>query len=149
MNDPRPPWPERALQLAEWWSQWGTCAGIHTGAVVFDRDWHPLVNGFNGAPRKQPHCQGLPRLLDKNGHCLRCRHAEKNCITQAARRGVSLERTTLYTTHRPCIRCCLDIADSGIVLVTYRHDYDSDHLRQEALDVLERAGVGYTQLGAA
>lgn len=140
----RPPWPSRIMMLAEWWSMFSTCCRLHVGSVVVDDDFQVLVTAFNGAPRRLPHCD--EGTAQKDGHCLECIHSEMNCIDQAARVGVSLHQTHLYTLYRPCIRCSLSIAQVGFASVNYRHDYDSDGMQHEALRTMGRANVEVRQL---
>lgn len=46
-------------------------------------------------------------------------HAEANLVSQAAKRGVSLDGLTLYVTHFPCPVCAKIIALSGIKKLIY------------------------------
>ncbi len=50
-------------------------------------------------------------------------HAEMLAITDAARRGVSIEGCTLYTTTYPCHGCARHIVASGISSVVYVEPY--------------------------
>lgn len=82
-----------------------TCDRAHIGAVFINEDYEILVTGYNGAPRKHPHCDDVGHLMENN-HCVRTTHAEQNAIVQAAKRGVSLKGSILYVTHSPCFICC-------------------------------------------
>jgi dCMP deaminase len=55
----------------------------------------------------------------------RSAHAEANAISLAAKKGVSLEGSTIYCTLEPCITCSKLIVMSGIARVVYEHPYDS------------------------
>lgn len=46
-------------------------------------------------------------------------HAEASIIAQAAKKGISLENTTLYASHFPCPTCAKLIALSGVKKVIY------------------------------
>jgi cytidine deaminase len=50
-------------------------------------------------------------------------HAEMAAITDAARRGISLENTTLYCTTFPCHLCARHIIAAGIKRVVYVEPY--------------------------
>src|SRR5712671_1457604 len=50
-------------------------------------------------------------------------HAEMSAITDAARRGLSVERATLYCTTFPCHICARHIISSGIKRVVYIEPY--------------------------
>ncbi len=51
-------------------------------------------------------------------------HAEMMAISDAARRGISLENCTLYTTTFPCHNCARHIVSSGIRRAVYLHPYE-------------------------
>ena len=54
-------------------------------------------------------------------------HAERNCIVDAARRGVEVKGTTMYVTCEiPCTPCLVEIINAGVVsvVVTKREYYD-------------------------
>ena len=53
-------------------------------------------------------------------------HAEANAITRAARLGIALEGSTIYTTSLPCNECAKMIVSSGIVRVVYSETYKAD-----------------------
>jgi dCMP deaminase len=61
-------------------------------------------------------------------------HAEQNAIADAARRGVSIQDTTIYITHRPCINCAKFIISSGIIKIKYLSDYRNDDLVDQLLN---------------
>jgi len=50
------------------------------------------------------------KLLD----LYRAIHAEEEAILQAAKLGVSINDTILYTSTEPCLLCCKKIINSGI-----------------------------------
>ena len=50
-------------------------------------------------------------------------HAEANLICWAARKGISLENSSLVITHSPCIECSKLILTSGIKEVFYEEEY--------------------------
>lgn len=53
-------------------------------------------------------------------------HAEANAITRAARLGIALEGSSIYTTTLPCNECAKMIVSSGIVRVVYCETYKDD-----------------------
>lgn len=57
-------------------------------------------------------------------------HAEMNAITDAARKGVSLEGTTLYCTTFPCHLCAKHIISSGINRVVYIEPYPKSYVSE-------------------
>ncbi|WNK00449.1 anti-phage dCTP deaminase [Thalassospiraceae bacterium LMO-JJ14] len=50
-------------------------------------------------------------------------HAEMNAICDAARRGLQIDKATLYTTVFPCHMCARHIISSGILRVVYIEPY--------------------------
>ena len=133
--------------LAEWWALWSTCSKGSVGAVVVDEDFQVLASGFNGAPRGIKHCQDQDEpLVDADGHCLYCIHAEMNCGHQAARTGVSLRGGTLFTLTRPCIRCAMNMVQWGLDSVFYRDLYLGDPFHDRAIWLLRHSGVRVSRL---
>lgn len=97
-----------------------TCRRHHVGAVAV-RDKHILATGYNGAPAGLKDCLGLGCLRDAlnipsgTRHEI-CRgiHAEQNVIIQASLHGVSLEGSTIYCTHTPCVLCAKMLVNARI-----------------------------------
>ncbi len=132
MNQKRPSWDEYFMMLAKLAASRSTCLSRPTGAVVVN-DKQVITTGYNGSLPGQKHCMD-------DGVCFRrslkwpeamkydmCRsaHAEANAISLAAKKGVSIEGSTIYCTLEPCITCSKLIVMSGITRVVYEHPYDS------------------------
>lgn len=77
-------------------------------------------NGFLGG------CQHISILRDD--HEQATIHAEINSITDAAKRGVSVQDSVAYITHYPCLNCFKALASSGIRTVFYANDYRNDEV---------------------
>lgn len=124
----REPWPVYFMRKAEMASDRTTCRSRAVGAV-FVRGKSDVISGFNGVPPEYPHpkscarrdagCQSGERL-----DLCPCNHAERNGIAQAARLGIALEGTTVYSTVKPCVMCMGDLAVAGISKVVYFAGYD-------------------------
>ena len=84
---------------------------------------HNIVSfGWNGTPRLYDN-----RCEDDSGRTLDCViHAEQNAIAKAARQGIPLYGSTLYTTLSPCFDCSKSIIQSGIKSVIYFECYRVD-----------------------
>lgn len=138
-GEDRPSFHEVFMEIAYTWAKRATCLRRQVGAVIA-KDKQQLTSGYNGAPRGVPHCGEL-------GGCIReklgipsgqrheiCRgtHAEQNAITQAAKFGINIEGSTLYTNTFPCVICTKMILNAGISTVVYDSDYD-DPLSKEIL----------------
>ena len=116
----RPTIDEYFLKIASVVAERSTCRRHHVGAVAV-RDKHILSTGYNGAAAGSKDCLELGCLRDELGipsgerHEI-CRgiHAEQNAIIQASLHGVSLEGSTIYCTHTPCILCAKMLVNARI-----------------------------------
>lgn len=121
----RPSWDETWMDVAVIASRRSTCGRASCGAVIVTLDNQLISTGYNGAPRHHDHCTEVGCYLVA-GSCKRAIHAEMNAIYQAARVGASLNGSTLYCTHRPCIHCFPAIVQVGIQRVVYSQPYLTD-----------------------
>jgi dCMP deaminase len=116
----RPSIDEYFLKIASVVAERSTCMRHHVGAVAV-RDKHILSTGYNGAAAGLKDCLELGCLRDElkilsgTRHEI-CRgiHAEQNAIIQASLHGVSIEGSTLYCTHSPCILCAKMLVNARI-----------------------------------
>ena len=127
---------EYFLKIASVVAERSTCRRHHVGAVAV-RDKHILATGYNGAPSGARDCLELGCLRDEMNipsgtrHEI-CRgiHAEQNVIIQAGLHGISLEGSTLYATHTPCILCAKMLVNAKIKkLVTFGSYNDDEFIR--------------------
>ena len=138
------------MRFAELAATRTTCLRRSVDAVIV-KNKHILATGYNGAPKKVPHCKDL-------GGCLReklnvpsgerhelCRvlHAEQNAIIQCAMSGQNIEGTTIYITHQPCIICSKMIINAGIKRIVVREGYPDNLAKQ----ILSEAGLSIIMLG--
>lgn len=143
-------WDEYFMRFAELAATRTTCLRRSVGAVIV-KNKHILATGYNGAPKKVPHCKDL-------GGCLReklnvpsgerhelCRalHAEQNAIIQCAMSGQNIEGATIYITHQPCIICSKMIINAGIKRIFVREGYPDNLAKQ----ILSEAGLSIIMLG--
>ncbi len=112
-----------------------TCPRASVGAVLV-REQRILTTGYNGAPRRVPHCTEVGCELVA-GHCVRSTHAEANAVVQGALHGVQLEGATAYCTHQPCVNCAKLLISAGIVRIVYEAPYDDPFAQR----LLAEAGV--------
>jgi dCMP deaminase len=144
---PNPEW--ILMQSALLWAQRSTCSRAQVGAVITFRG-RQVSSGYNGAPAGLPHCDhskegvitslvidGVPQPMKPDPGCQKAVHAEANAIAFAARHGVALEGSVLYTTHAPCVACAQLMINSGIRKVNYLNDYRITDGRK----LLERVGI--------
>ena len=139
----RPDVDEYFLKIALVVAERATCRRHHIGAVAV-RDKHILTTGYNGAPAGLKDCLELGCLRDEMNipsgerHEI-CRgiHAEQNVIIQAALHGVSLEGSTIYCTHTPCVLCAKMLVNARIRRFVSCGKYSDDTF----VDLFREAGI--------
>lgn len=126
---PRPSWDTYFIQLCHLVATRATCDRKHVGAVLV-RDRRVLSTGYNGSAPGEPHCDDaghdLVELAGGAVNCVRTIHAEANAILQAAKYGVPVQGTTLFTNTYPCWPCAKMILGAGITEVVFDADYNVD-----------------------
>jgi len=123
---------EYFLKIASVVAERSTCRRHHVGAVAV-KDKHILTTGYNGAAAGLKDCLELGCLRDElnipsGERHEKCRgiHAEQNVIIQAGLHGVSLEGSTIYCTHTPCILCAKMLANAKIKRFVSFGKYNDD-----------------------
>lgn len=138
------------MDTASIWKQLSVCKRNQVGCVIGTDDGRILVNGYNGTISKTDNnCEETCNVCNgENKDCSRCGgkgiisskfvvHAEQNAITFAAKEGIKLKGTTLYTTTSPCPDCAKLIASTGIRRVLYLDEYKDT----SGVDFLNHCGV--------
>jgi len=141
----RPDADEYFLKIASVVAERSTCRRHHIGAVAV-RDKHILTTGYNGAPAGLKDCLELGCLRDEMNipsgerHEI-CRgiHAEQNVIIQAALHGVSLEGSTVYCTHTPCVLCAKMLVNAKIKRFVSFGEYNDNTF----IDLFKEAGIEF------
>jgi len=139
----RPDVDEYFLKIASVAAERSTCRRHHVGAVAV-KDKHILATGYNGAPAGLSDCLELGCLRDElkipsgERHEI-CRgiHAEQNVIIQATLHGVSLEGSTIYCTHTPCVLCAKMLVNAKIKRFVSFGQYDDNSF----IDLFREAGI--------
>lgn len=147
----RPTRDETLMIVAATFAKRSTCSRASVG-VVIARDGRILVTGYNGSPAGMPHCDhtcncggvytlpGEPGGHDADcpaGPCKMAVHAEANAIAYAAKHGVRLEGSVMYTTYTPCVPCAQLIINAGITEVFAANAYRD----MSGLNLLTMAGI--------
>ncbi|MDR1846763.1 MAG: AAA family ATPase [Bacteroidales bacterium] len=141
----RPDWDEYFMALANMVASRATCDRGRSGCVIV-KDRQVLVTGYVGSPMGLPHCDEVGHLFKKtthedgtiSNHCVRTVHAEQNAICQAARRGISIDGSTLYCRMTPCRTCAMLIINCGIRRVVCEKRY---HIAEESEAMFGDAGI--------
>lgn len=144
------------MKIALAWSEQSTCSRRQVGCVIA-LDGRTLSSGFNGAPRGMPHCNhecDCEALIYPGEHVVHhddCQsgphgcvavHAEANAIAFAARHGIALLGSTLYTTLTPCVKCAELIVNAGVTCVVWRSVYRD----LAGLDLVVASGISTRQV---
>jgi dCMP deaminase len=103
----------------------------HSHGVGWYKKWVRL-GGWMGGTKDRP----LPDMEDVEEGCQRTIHAEANSLAWAARRGISVEGATMYSTYSPCRMCASLIIAAGISRFVYDKEY-----RLGRLDLLDAVNI--------
>ena len=137
----RPSWDEYFMATAFLISSRSADNRLHVGCVMVSSGAHKnriIAAGYNGYLPGSPHQSRI-----RDGHEQATVHAEQNAISDAARRGVSLDGATAYITHFPCINCAKIMAAAGISEIKFHFDYRNDEIVTE---ILAEANIAVTKL---
>jgi dCMP deaminase len=139
----RPDFDEYCLKIASVVAERSTCRRHHMGAVAV-KNRHILTTGYNGAPAGGKDCLELGCLRDEMGiesgtrqEICRAIHAEQNVIIQAGLHGVSLEGSTVYCTHTPCVLCAKMLVNAKIARFVTFGKYNDDRF----IELFHEAGI--------
>lgn len=152
-------WDKTFIEITEKFAEQSTCVKRKVGAVLV-KDLRILSTGYNGTPsgfcncntvfrdmdektgkinlNKGIICVGKPQFITHHDFAERYEiHAEQNCLSFAAKNGVSTDGCTLYITTAPCVNCAKIIIASGIKNVIYKEIYKNDF----GIKLLEEANI--------
>lgn len=162
-------WDKTFIEIAEKFAEHSTCVKRKVGAVLV-KDLRILSTGYNGTPAGFCNCNDVFKYTDEKTGKINLNtgviyvgkfqldahdfithhdfaeryeiHAEQNCLSFAAKNGVSTNDCTLYITTAPCAQCAKLIIASGIKEVVYKEIYKNDL----GLELLKEADVKVTCL---
>jgi dCMP deaminase len=127
-NKGRLDWDEYFMSIALLSSCRSPCSRLHVGSVIVKNN-RIISMGYNGFIPGAPHTS---RIID--GHEQSTIHSEMNAIGDCAKRGTSLDESTIYITHYPCVNCFRSIASCGINKIIYLYDYNNNEIVKELAD---------------
>jgi dCMP deaminase len=129
---PRSPPPEERISWNDYFMKAATLASVRSpcdrlkvGCVIVKNN-RLISMGYNGFLAGTDH-----RSIVRWGHEQATIHAEINAITDAAKRGVSIDDSVAYITHYPCINCFKALASSGVKKIYYQVDYKNDPILED------------------
>lgn len=141
------------MEIAEKFSTLSTCGRLKVGAVITKNN-RIISTGYNGVPSGLQHCceihKGIDFSIPENNEMHKQfsaqyeLHAEQNAIVEAAKNGIALNGSILYTTVEPCDYCRKLIAQSGIKNVFYRYKYDRNNKESDL--IAEKLGLIIKQI---
>jgi dCMP deaminase len=106
------------------------CVSKQVGAVIV-KDGRILSTGYNGTPAGFINCcdhwDGAYTSEHHEWSKTYEIHAEMNAIIWAARKGISIEGSTIYVTLEPCSECSKNIIASGVLRIVYLKSYEHNH----------------------
>ena len=114
-------WDEYFMSTAILLSSRSSCKRLHVGCVLV-KDKRIISGGYNGFLSGAPH-----ESIIIDNHEIATVHAEQNAIADCASRGVSVNNSTCYITHYPCINCAKILAASKIQNIIYLNNYKNDN----------------------
>lgn len=121
-------WNEYFMSLAFLISSRSSCSRLKVGCVLV-KDTRVVSVGYNGFLPGAPHLS-----IVRDNHEQATVHAEQNCISDCAKRGISCENGIAYITHYPCINCAKILAASQISEIIYFNDYKNDEIVKTLLN---------------
>lgn len=122
--DQRPSWDDYFIATTLLIAARSPSERLHVGCIIVSPPPHPnriIAAGYNGFLPGAPHIERV-----RDDHEQSTVHAEQNAVTDAARRGVSLDGSTAYISHYPCINCFKVLSAAGIKTIKYFSDYKND-----------------------
>jgi len=132
---------ELYLSIAQLLRTQSTCTRGAVGAILVS-DRRIIATGYNGSPPGMPHCLDVGCDIGPDGGCQRSIHAEANVLASAARHGVSVVGSTLYSTHGPCLKCAQLIMSAGVEAVVFQIPYRLP----DGVELLDRANIPTRQV---
>jgi dCMP deaminase len=135
----RPSWDEYFMSIADLVKERSTCLRRKVGAVIV-KDNRILTTGYNGAPPGTKHCEEIGCLRElmsipsgQRHELCRALLGEQNAVIQAAKNGIPIEESTIYTTTYPCVICTKILIASGVKRIVYKNGYP-DELSKKFLE---------------
>lgn len=121
------------MDMAERFAQTSEAKRLRVGALLV-KDDRIISLGVNGTPKGWPSevCEGPDGQTWPH-----VRHAEKAALDKLRSSPESGAGSTLFCSHSPCMPCAIEIVDSGVKAVYYRHEYRSE----DGLRYLQAKGV--------
>lgn len=112
----RPDWDTWFMSMAHLVATRSLDTSTKHGCVVIDKDHTVLSLGYNSPPRG---CNDIGMPMERPEKYKIMIHSEINAIINAARTGVSLNKSIFYITGYPCVDCFRSILNVGATEIVY------------------------------
>ena len=122
---PRLSWNDYFKELSQLVAKRSPCERLHVGCVLV-KDNRIISTGYNGFLPGAEH-----KSIVVDNHEQATVHAEQNCITDCAKRGVNTTDSIAYITHYPCINCYKVLISAGVKEIYYIDDYKNNLIIEE------------------
>lgn len=138
----RIPWDEYYMEIAQTVAKRSNCLRRDVGALIVLENGI-VSTGYNGTPFGIKNCNdgGCPRCssnaLTHTGYdnCI-CVHAEQNALLLAAKRGIAINKSSIYVTLRPCLNCLVYMIQAGICEIVYEKGFAYGEEKEEIYHAL-------------
>ena len=101
------------------------------GSVIVGKDHEILSTGYNGLPRGMSDDDPELQIKPEPKYSL-FEHSERNSIYNAARNGIHLLNSTIYTQGIPCADCARAIIQAGIKRVVVHENWNKGNAEKWA-----------------
>jgi dCMP deaminase len=118
-------WDNYFKELAQLVAKRSPCERLHVGCVLV-KDNRIISTGYNGFLPGAEH-----KSIIVDNHEQATVHAEQNCITDCAKRGVNTTDSIACITHYPCINCYKVLVSAGVKEIYYIDDYKNNPIVEE------------------
>ena len=122
------------MEIARATAKRSSCDRASVGAIAVKNN-RIICTGYNGSLPKMEECDDMGHYLIAN-HCMRTVHAEMNLICQAAKMGISMEGSVVYTTHQPCFHCLKHMINVGVFKIIFENAYEDLRIPEEYYDFI-------------
>ena len=138
----RKSWKEYFMEITDLVASRSTCDRAWVGCLLVNDDNRIISSGYNGSVSGNPHCDDVGHTM-RDGHCIATIHAEINALLYCAKEGISVNNSTAYVTHFPCLNCTKALIQAGIKKIYYKNDYRVDGY---AVTLLKGNNVAFEKL---
>jgi dCMP deaminase len=134
------------MDIAERTAIESNCIKYKVGAVIV-KDNRIILQGYNGTISGFINCSdkfyksSMDSCVNRDEHSKWSSafeiHSEMNIICYAAKKGISLEGTTIYCTHAPCNNCLKHLIQAGIIKIVFKYDFTDNTLLEDRKELLK------------